>query len=602
MKTRAFIWMVPTGLIIIALVAGTWFFYAPVATDRFLPGIHIARIPVGGLTLEEGRTLIEERAESSARQDLGVLWHNERLLLHPSRQYPYLRYQTETVIQEAYRLGRSQNLWQNILMQFHVRITEKNLPIPVALDTTQLERDLRQALGSRLRLATDARFLIHVAEDERVFSIDISDEQVGQDIRLDTLQERLLTQAKEMHVRDPLPLDIVTTLPKRTARDLMPLVPDAEAWMRYAPLTLSMEDKTWTIPTRTVGSWITATHTVQGWAIDLDPHLVAENLKKTLNDVLRAAVDGSLVVKDGRMETFTAPVEGIELDVPATITLLKVHTSKTSSTAIQLIHATPRILGDGETLGIREVLGVGRSEFSGSPTNRRKNIALGAKKVNGTLIAPEAEFSLLKTLGQIDGEHGWLPELVIKGNKTTPEFGGGLCQIGTTSFRGALTSGLPITERRNHSYRVRYYEPAGTDATIYDPAPDFRFKNDTQHWILITTDIKRDTAMFTFWGTRDGRIVEQTPSKIFNVVPPPPKKEIETLDLTPGTVKCTEVAHAGADASFDYIVSHPGEEPKKVTFYSHYRPWGAVCLKGVTQLSASSTTSHTASTTELLIP
>ena len=68
-----------------------------------------------------------------------------------------------------------------------------------------------------------------------------------------------------------------------------------------------------------------------------------------------------------------------------------------------------------------------------------------------------------------------------------PEYGGGLCQIGTTVFRAAVNSGLPITERRPHAYRVVYYEPAGFDATIYDPRPDLRFINDTENYILIQT-------------------------------------------------------------------------------------------------------------------
>ena len=198
------------------------------------------------------------------------------------------------------------------------------------------------------------------------------------------------------------------------------------------------------------------------------------------------------------------------------------------------------------------------------------------------MIAPDGEFSLLKTLGPIDGSHGWLPELVIKGNKTTPEYGGGLCQIGTTVFRAAMNSGLVITERRNHSYRVRYYEPAGTDATIYDPAPDFRFKNDTGHWVLITTEMRGDQLVFTVWGTKDGRSVAPLNPVISNIVAPPPKKLIPTTELAPGQQKCTEVAHAGATAKLDYVVTYTGGEVKKTTFTSYYKPWGAVCLVGST--------------------
>jgi vancomycin resistance protein YoaR len=175
--------------------------------------------------------------------------------------------------------------------------------------------------------------------------------------------------------------------------------------------------------------------------------------------------------------------------------------------------------------------------------------------------------------------------LVIKGNKTTPEYGGGLCQIGTTAFRTALEGGMPITERRNHSYRVRYYEPAGTDATLYEPSPDFKFRNDTANWILITGELVGDEVSFTFWGTDDGRVSSYTKPKIYNIVAPPPMKIIETTELAPGKMKCTESAHAGADASFDYKVIYPNGEVKDQNFFSRYRPWQAVCLKGVAQIT-----------------
>ncbi|MFA6429950.1 MAG: hypothetical protein WCV84_05660, partial [Patescibacteria group bacterium] len=127
---------------------------------------------------------------------------------------------------------------------------------------------------------------------------------------------------------------------------------------------------------------------------------------------------------------------------------------------------------------------------------------------------------------------------------------------------------------------------AGTDATIYDPAPDFRFKNDTGHWILVTSRIAGNDLSFTMWGTSDQRIVQVAKPKIYNIVAPPPKKIIESTDIPAGTTKCTESAHAGASASLDYSVTYPDGHTSSTTFLSYYKPWGAVCLTGVTTLSS----------------
>ncbi len=157
---------------------------------------------------------------------------------------------------------------------------------------------------------------------------------------------------------------------------------------------------------------------------------------------------------------------------------------------------------------------------------------------------------------------------------------GEVIQVGTTIFRATFNSGLPVTQRRNHSYRVSYYEPAGTDATIYDPAPDYRFVNDTGHHILIQTRMEGNDLYFDLWGTKDGRKVVATKPVIYNIVKPAPTKIIETPDLPEGKRKCTESAHAGADAYFDYTVTYPNGEVKKERFSSHYIPWQAVCLVG----------------------
>lgn len=233
---------------------------------------------------------------------------------------------------------------------------------------------------------------------------------------------------------------------------------------------------------------------------------------------------------------------------------------------------------------IKELIGTGESNFAGSSKNRRHNIKVGSDAVHGLLIKPGEEFSLVKTLGEIDAENGYLPELVIKGNETILEYGGGLCQVATTIFRSALGTGLPITARRNHSYRVSYYEPAGMDASVYDPWPDIKFLNDTDNYILMQSRIEGNLLHFDFWGTSDGRLASTTKPVIYNIVAPPPTKLIETDKLAPGQRKCTESAHNGADAYFDYTVIYPeGSTSTPISetrFKSHYVPWQEVCLIG----------------------
>lgn len=226
-------------------------------------------------------------------------------------------------------------------------------------------------------------------------------------------------------------------------------------------------------------------------------------------------VDATFKLENGKVSAFTPEQDGIKLEIDKSVEEIvnKINDfpSTKDSVEISLAYKTikPSVsAGEINNIGISTLIGQGKSNFKGSPSNRVHNIKVAVSKFNGVLIKPGEEFSFVKILGDVDGENGYLPELVIKNNKTEPEFGGGICQVSTTVFRAAIYSGLKITTRRNHAYPVGYYNPQGMDATIYIPSPDLRFINNTPGYILIQGRINGTELIFDFYGTDDGRKVE----------------------------------------------------------------------------------------------
>ena len=135
---------------------------------------------------------------------------------------------------------------------------------------------------------------------------------------------------------------------------------------------------------------------------------------------------------------------------------------------------------------------------------------MATSRLNGVLVAPGEEFSFNKALGDVSAGTGYQQAYVIKGGRTVLGDGGGVCQVSTTLFRALLNAGLPITERRAHSYRVGYYEqgfPPGLDATVYYPTTDLKFKNDTSNHILIQSRVEGVKLIFDIYGPDDGRKV-----------------------------------------------------------------------------------------------
>ena len=223
--------------------------------------------------------------------------------------------------------------------------------------------------------------------------------------------------------------------------------------------------------------------------------------------------------------------------------------------------AQPNIVGsDRERLGLHELIGIGHTNFKGSPKNRIYNITRALKQFQSAIIPPGEEFSFVKQLGEVDGEHGYLPELVIKDNKTTPEFGGGICQVSTTVFRAAIYSGMKITARRNHAYPVRYYTPYGMDATVYIPKPDLSFINNTPGYVLMQSTINGNDLTFSFYGTKDGRTISVDGPHILQSNPDGSMKTVFSQLVTDASGKDIINDSFWSNYKSPSLFPHPGQE------------------------------------------
>ncbi|HMN19685.1 MAG TPA: VanW family protein [Candidatus Moranbacteria bacterium] len=278
----------------------------------------------------------------------------------------------------------------------------------------------------------------------------------------------------------------------------------------------------------------------------------------------REPQDAKFAVSEGRVTSFEMEQPGRLLDVDGSLERIRANQKITdpASETITLPYTTSRpnvASADINKLGIAKLIGEGSSDFKGSPKNRIHNIKVATARFNGVLIKPGEEFSFVTLLGPVDGEHGYLPELVIKQGTTEPEFGGGVCQVSTTAFRAAIYSGLEITARRNHAYPVSYYNPQGMDSTIYVPRPDLKFVNNTPAHILIQAKIDGTKLLFQFYGTDDGRKVEVDGPKIIERKPDGSLKTTfsQKVFRADGSVLVEDTFNSSYDSPYKY--PHPGD-------------------------------------------
>jgi vancomycin resistance protein YoaR len=175
-----------------------------------------------------------------------------------------------------------------------------------------------------------------------------------------------------------------------------------------------------------------------------------------------------------------------------------------------------------------------------------------------------------------------LEGLIIGAERTAVGVGGGICQVSTTVFRAAFNGGLPITERYAHGYIVSWYGEPGLDATIFTPDVDFRFRNDTGHFLLVKPEVDTEAGEITFYlyGTRPDRVVEADPPQIANVSEPPPPLYEENDALPAGTIKQVDWAKDGMDVVVVRRIKYGDGQVTEQKFVSKYEPWQAIYQYG----------------------
>jgi len=355
-------------------------------------------------------------------------------------------------------------------------------------------------------------------------------------------------------------------------------------------------------------SGITRTR-LQGWDTDAIAATLQSNIASEIDRepgavTIHRAGDGTIAFKG-------LGLPGRSVDVPAAATLIVSALKFGVADVVLPVHeipATVQVLDDPlRDEGIAEVVAVGESAFAGSPKPRRHNIAVGLQRFNGHRIPRGTVFSFNEVLGPVNAATGYQKELVILGERTLPDYGGGLCQVSTTAYRGAWEYGLPIDERKNHSFAVRYYGPQGTDATVYPPNVDLTFTNDTPGALLIQTHVDGDRAYFIYYGTRDDRIADVFGPFTWGATPPPADRVEYTAEIPAGTMRKVGDAVPGMRAAwFRVLQARPEGNKSTEGTYSIYeaRPLftqigvaaGSPLLSGsISSMSAFSSTSSTRS-------
>ncbi|MBC8249442.1 MAG: VanW family protein [Anaerolineales bacterium] len=558
--------------------------------DRIYPGVTVWGLDLGGLGLNEAMALLDHRF-NPYRGDQLTLRHDEQSWqVSPSDLGVSLDVAATAV--SAHAVGRGATLWDSLQEQAQALRHGHEVEPILKFDTGVAMVFLSQLAREVNRPVRNADLTVDGLQ------VEVTSSQVGWDVDLaatyQLLHERIAgfsggEVGLVVQEKPPLIADVseVQALVETMISSPLVLSPNFEAQGELVgglePWTLSRE----TISNMLIIRQVKEDDSKARLEAELDQEKLGAYIEGLARQIERSPRNARFDFDDssGGLTPIVRSREGRALDTAETMRLINTQVATADrEITLPILAVRPQVADDdGPNLGIVELVSEGITYFKGSSAGRVHNIQVAASKFHGLVIPPGQTFSFNEHLGEVSAETGYEESVIISGDRTTEGIGGGICQVSTTAFRAAFWGGFPILERSPHSFRVSWYEPPiGLDATVFAPAVDLKFLNDTPYHVLIETEADTQTGAlaFRFYSTKTGRTVEMEGPIEENVVPHGPPVYEDDPTLPKGTTRQVEWARDGVDVTIYRIIKEGEAVISREKFFSRYRPWTAVYLVG----------------------
>jgi len=566
-------------LVVLGVAGGITSFYRSYE-GRIYPNVSIQGIAVGEMTPEQAESALRSRYAAFLRQPVVITYGDRQWT--PTLDELGMTFDFRGAVDAAYNAGRGHGLIDDARELAAIWQHGLDVPLHVSYDETRAQAYLTQLAREIERAPADAQVRLDGAQ------IAIVGAAIGRQVLVD---------ATLSHVSQQLQAFVPATIPLQT-REIPPRLDDATVAAARAqietilqgPLTLRVDknEYEWTVADLADMIIINRVPSAEGdrIAVTLDQDMIARRIRQIADETEKPGTRPRVAWNNGDLKIIKPGKPGLRLDeVRARDMVIAAVMGRDRTLELPMVPTDPPVTeANLHQLGIRELVSIGKSDFTGSAAYRVHNIGVGMQLLNGLLIAPGEEFSFNKNIGQINAANGFVEGAAIIQNRTQQEFGGGICQDSTTMFRAAFWAGLPITERWGHSFYISWYDKyalgprgngPGLDATIFTGGPDLKFINDTGAWLLIQawSNPKTGVAQIELYGTKPNRTVDLT-HKVYDRVPAPTEPVFVADPKVPqGTIRHTDKARGGMTIDVYRLVVENGVPRPPELFRTRFRPW-----------------------------
>jgi vancomycin resistance protein YoaR len=536
--------------------------------DAVLPGVRVAGVDVGGLSRADARGRIEARLGERLSRPIDVSLSGGVFTVTPSNLFTVDATATEKL---AYDSARE---------SFLERVGALTVPFAVGQDVApvlQVNPSAASALRKELKARTNRPVSARISMDglEPVVRPGKTGTSVDETTVLALVRDAALKALPSVRIPLQTLSPMITTSAAETAARQSRTAVSAPVAIRFRHRELGQ------LEPNTIASLLRFRAEGGEYRIELDAPGLREELAPLVKRYTKDPVNARFRI-DGERAHVVKGKNGTTIDAVAArdAVLAAAALQSDREARVGLTALEPKLTTvEAKRLGISRQVSTFTTDMGVSSSNRIWNIHLMADYIDGTIIKPGQTFSFNETVGQRTTERGFREGQMILGSLLLPAIGGGVCQTATTLFNNALQLGLPIKERRNHSWYISHY-PIGRDATVNWGGPDFKFKNDLDHALLIKSSYTESTLTFTFFGTNPHRKVDLQTGPQTNFTSPKPSYAYDPA-APKGSIRTVTGSHeSGFDITVYRKVRERGKVIRKDSFVSHYVAVGDTIIYG----------------------
>jgi vancomycin resistance protein YoaR len=552
-----------------------------------LPAVFVDKTPLSGLTSSQAYKRIDAKLAAIYGVPLRLQFASHTW--DPTRQQIGLQYDIQGTVNEAEAIGRDGSFLSNLIDRLPIHPSH-TVPLLYKLSEPRLRTYLNRVIApvvfhqsANASLGVSRRtwhVVLHPSHPGTQLDV-ASSEQVAHDA-LGSLSKQVRT------------LQVVNIPPVVTDRDARQVQSRVEAFLDHPPV-MQLGKRVFVGSRYSFARMIHFStkfgkHTA-AIQMNVDSNAVHDYVSWLAYSVDRQPENARLDFSAGHVTQVTPRKTGRTLDRDTAYTKILAAVTGLKPTARLrlpvLVTQPPFDQTNPGSLGITTLVGTGSTSFPGASSVRTDAVSTIAGTLNNVVITPGEDISFNQLVQTPNGwaDQAYADDEAGSAGQPVPGDGGAMQQVATTFLRALYTSGLQLTERHAHRFRLPWYEPPyGFDALV-SPARswDLVFHNNTGKYLILQTrvePIRQELFIYVFGPKLGWKVAVDSFGRLTNVVKHGPEVERVDPSLAPQERKQVAWPADGGKTVLQRTITFPNGNVKVDEIDSTYDPRAAVMAIG----------------------